>query len=149
MRYVFLMSFLLCSCTGYKRYFDNSSQTGVKNSSVSEIEEMIVESDEGPDLFCPCCKKIKKIRRELVEIKDLNNFSLSKEELDAKKIPYYVNEKGDLIIKKPQTMKRIWIHGTTTPQNSYVEGRYVYFVTNDDCWVVLSEGNKGPTCLKK
>jgi hypothetical protein len=42
---------LLSSCSVYKTKFDSPASMGVQGKSVTEIEEMIIETKEGPDLF--------------------------------------------------------------------------------------------------
>ena len=42
---------LLPSCSVYKSNFDSSSESGVANASVTDLEQMIVETSKGPDLF--------------------------------------------------------------------------------------------------
>ena len=59
-----LIPLFLCSCSIYNRDFDCPPGKGIGCKSVTEIEEMIVETEEGPDLFPseavgPDCKECK------------------------------------------------------------------------------------------
>jgi hypothetical protein len=58
---------LLPSCAIYRRQFDCPPDQGVPCTSVTDLEQMIVETEKGPDIFLsnppdPCtscaCKKI-------------------------------------------------------------------------------------------
>ncbi|PJD94538.1 MAG: hypothetical protein CK425_11195 [Parachlamydia sp.] len=62
--YVILMLCLSTSCQSYRTVFDCPPGEGVPCTSVTQIEKMIIESDEGPDIFVRekmspyCAKKI-------------------------------------------------------------------------------------------
>lgn len=61
--FIFLGS-VLPSCQCYKNNFDCPPGEGVPCASVSQIEKMIIESNDGPDIFAPakmsplCAKRI-------------------------------------------------------------------------------------------
>lgn len=59
MRYsLILLMGMLTSCCMYKRDFDSCPTPGIPCTSVSTLEEMIVESPCGPDLFLGCVPKL-------------------------------------------------------------------------------------------
>jgi hypothetical protein len=53
----FLGSCLFSSCSMYLQHFDCPPDPGVPCTSVTDLEKMIIETDEGPDIFLgkePC-----------------------------------------------------------------------------------------------
>lgn len=54
MRQALLLLFIVGTCTScaiYKQRFDCKSEPGVPCTSVTDLEQMIIETDCGPDLF--------------------------------------------------------------------------------------------------
>ena len=49
--WILLLAF--SSCTGYRQNFDCPPGRGVPCTSVSDIEALIIETEEGPDVFLP------------------------------------------------------------------------------------------------
>ncbi len=139
-QWIFLLNIglLMQSCAVYNKHFDCQPPRG-SCCSVSEIESMIVEKEEGPDLFIPTAKESDKSYSNDSKIKDLIN----KENMDLEKLTNdyscYTNERGETIFKKNESVKRVWVHGYVTPAGSYVEGRYVYFTLDDNDWVVIND----------
>lgn len=66
MRYLICLSFLLTSCSMYKKDFDCPPGPGIKCTPVTTLEKMIVEADCGDDIFLGCAPK-------LVDIENKNN----------------------------------------------------------------------------
>ncbi len=121
----FCLAFLLSSCSMYQSTFDCPPKRGVGCKSVTEIEEMITERDEGPDLFM--AENIHGARCD-----DCRGSARS----------IRVNDKGDMLIRGKEKPKRIWVNGETTRQGNRVAGHYVYFELTDlDEWTVIP-GNK-------
>ena len=95
------------SCTPYNSRFHCEAQKGIGCKSVTQIEDSIVEREEGPDLFlltekesgCKGCKKKKPVVTKATNSKRL----------------------GDIRVE------RIWFSGEKTPGGNQVEGHYVYF----------------------
>lgn len=47
----FIILFFLSSCAVYRQQFDCPPDCGVPCTSVTDLEQMIVETDKGPDIF--------------------------------------------------------------------------------------------------
>lgn len=54
MRYLFCLLAVFTSCSMYKKDFDSCAGKGTPCTSVSTLEEMILESPCGPDTFLGC-----------------------------------------------------------------------------------------------
>ena len=123
---------LMSSCTGYKGSFDCPPGVGVGCKSVTQIEEMIVETKEGPDLFIPPDEK-KKSKQKPACKKCKSGNSLTQE---------FSRKEEGTISKSPQRVARVWIEGHTTPSGNRAEGHYVYFVEEGE-WNTAKEGERG------
>ncbi len=105
--FIFL-PFFFSSCSTYQSQYDCPPGVGVGCKSVSEIEEMIQEREEGPDLFistvqsgkgCVSCK--------------------------SKKVDF--SEEAPVV-------KRVWVSGYSTDSGHRIEGHYVHFIANESKW---------------
>jgi hypothetical protein len=88
---------MLTSCQAYRSKFDCPPGKGVPCASVHEIEKMIVETDEGPDIFL-----FQPVKRESNVIPSTSASF------------------------KKGCLKRIWVNPSTTLEGDYVEGYYIY-----------------------
>jgi hypothetical protein len=57
MRYLICALFLLTACNSYRKNFDSPPGCGIPCTSVSTLEQMIVESPSGPEIFLGCVPK--------------------------------------------------------------------------------------------
>jgi conjugal transfer pilus assembly protein TraV len=96
---VTVLSQLLYSCTVYKKDFECPIPGGVKCKSVTEIEDSIIESERGPDLFS----------------------------LDNGECVSCSGEKKKEESKETKFLKRVWVRGYTSELETQIEGHYVYF----------------------
>ena len=98
-KFLSLVLFLLflSSCQTYRSSFDGCPQTGIPCTSVSEIEAMIMESEEGPDVLIERDTKQKLVFRKC-EIK-----------------------------RKKGRVRRIWINEKKDPCGTDILGHHIYF----------------------
>ena len=136
---LFILSMLMSSCAVYNKHFDCSAPSGIPCRSVTEVESLIVENEEGPDLYEPTLKKGENVFCEELKIRDLTKTKLKSKDIISNGVSYFDTERGETILKKPKSIGRIWIHGYTTSDGSYVEGRYIYFTLEDDSWIILNK----------
>ncbi len=99
--FLLLISLFLPSCAIYSPYFDCPPGEGVPCTSVSTIENMIIETNEGPDIFAGIvtnqdCEKVKTMGQ---------SQRCSKE----------------------STQRRIWVEEYVSEDGCIVEGHYMYF----------------------
>ena len=117
-RYIFMIiAMFLTSCTTYKHSYDCPPGEGVACKSVSEIEGMITETKEGPDIFA---------------------IADEKESKNKSKCPSCKTKKGRTPLKKSTEVKKVWIEGYTSNSGHHVDGHYVYFSLNEEDAVLES-----------
>jgi hypothetical protein len=102
-----LLSFLLTSCQVYRSQFDCPPGCGVPCTPLTTLEKMIIETDEGPDLFLGY---------------------LPREEQDCE----CFNPGRSLECPHNKAVRKIWIEGKNLPCGTYVEGHYVYYPTREN-----------------
>lgn len=100
MRNVGLLSLLcaiLSSCQVYNSHFECPPGEGIPCTSLTNIEGMIIETSEGPDIFPGCA------------VCDNSSPVCDKE-----------------CVRPCENMRRVWMSGRTLPCGTYVEGHYIY-----------------------
>ena len=97
--------FSFSSCTMYKQNFDCPVGKGVSCKSLTQIEEMIIEKEQGADLFI-----------ESVEA-DCSNCKGG-----SLKMASYVKDSSEF-------SHRIWVEPRVSEMGYLVEGHYIYFAS--------------------
>ncbi|NGX47096.1 MAG: hypothetical protein K1000chlam3_00465 [Chlamydiae bacterium] len=104
MRYLLpCLLFLFSSCSNYRSNFDCPAYSGAGCKSVSQIEAMIVENEQGSDCFMGTCPR------------SCNKVQCSKHSKFAK--------------QKAQARgkAKAWVCPHFNSNRHYVEGHYIYF----------------------
>lgn len=160
MKLYWLILPLLCSCSVYKDRFDCPVSVGLKCKSVTQIEGMIREKEEGPDcLVIP--KKGKEKQKKLsskaksyqakpqrTKIKDCIEPASKKKNnvCPLKKLGNIANvepdREGEIIMRKPPVIKRVWMNGFVDSSGCYVGGHYLFFAVQEDEWIVVNKNGR-------
>ncbi len=102
---LFFPLLLLCGCQVYNSHFDCPPGCGVPCTPVTTLEKMVVETEEGPDLFL--------------------GFVPKEEQNNPSGFPPYCTPHFS---KKPL---RVWVEGKHLPCGTYVEGHFIYLRVED------------------
>lgn len=98
---------LITSCSTYRSYFDCPAHPGAGCQAVSQIEEQIIEYQDGEDCFCGSCFR--------------------------HQAPLPSNETIHLPnFKQEPALQRVWICPRENSKGHLVEGHYVYFSLEEE-----------------
>jgi hypothetical protein len=101
--FIMCLCCLCCSCSHYTGTFDCPPGKGVHCKSVTEIEKMIIETeDKEADIFIPGDCKKKNCRRKVASY-----------------------------LKGKETDRKVWVAGSVDSSGNYVEEHYIYFKSEE------------------
>lgn len=101
-RAIFLfLPFLLTACQTYRSHFDCPPGCGIPCTPVTTIEKMILETDEGPDLFLG-----------YVPDEEQNGSQ------GFARLPH----------RPSNNTMRVWLEGKQLPCGTYIEGHYIFIL---------------------
>lgn len=96
-----LLTLFLSSCAIYKQEFECPPPPGVACTSVTDLEKMVVETDQGPDLFLPLTKE--------------------------KSNPCFCKKTHQM--KDGETKGKVWVCHASDDDNCFAKGHYAYQTT--------------------
>ena len=112
-KFFFVLTCLIfTSCSVYKEDFDCPPSKGVPCTSVTDLEAMIIETEQGPDIF--------------TGQEPQASTSFCKKEI-------FCNDPTHKSPRKKAILNKIWIKPHTTDSGNFVQGHYVYLIQSEKC----------------
>lgn len=103
---LFLLPLLLClnACAMYKQEFDCPVPQGVPCTSETDLEAMIIETSQGPDIFLP-------------------------PQTDESGLPCHKSKECPAQRLASTLGRKVWMCNQTLEEGGYIQGHYIYQTT--------------------